>query len=408
LISIAIFIVSVASVRTKRPRHFPRGALAPFRSPPNAAPRGEAIRIGRDRRRAYDWLIPATDGKTATTAPALNASRAHDFGGKATDMGTWLNLIIIIAVVVLPALSRVLQTIAEKQQEKRARERRAGRGGSSDAPSSSSPSYEAADTGYFGQSSEAAMSRGSDETLMTPSEEARRGELARRRQAQLEAWRARQRREAQSAYDTTRSPGTPSRDGGGRMIEGQSGESVIRDAFEPMRPREAAARRRPAPPSSQRPQPSASPSTSSTPDWRITPGQSQVEPVPPPRDGAPKRPRPEPPPMPGAEEAAIDPGARRKREAMMRLHKARVAKEQLEAALASGTASAEQIEAWAVAAAEEDPYRIMDPDEHMRRERQALRSMANSPQLLRRAFILKELLDPPIAVRDTHGQGYSM
>ncbi len=91
-------------------------------------------------------------------------------------MGRWGQLIVVIAFIVIPLASKVLQSIIEQYKANQERKRREQSTGRSD--------------------SSALIDRREDERQEKQLEarrrdEARRAELARRRQAQLEAWKAR-------------------------------------------------------------------------------------------------------------------------------------------------------------------------------------------------------------------------
>lgn len=142
-------------------------------------------------------------------------------------MRGWVQVLIFVAFIILPVVSRVLQSIAEKQAANREKKRRQVRP-PEDATSILKQHRQRGET-------EPMKSRSSPQAS---AEASRREELARRRRAQLEAWRAKQGRATQTRAEV----GPASARGGqispvpapsvGDLMNPATGEQLIRDFLE--------------------------------------------------------------------------------------------------------------------------------------------------------------------------------
>ena len=128
-------------------------------------------------------------------------------------MGRWGQLIVVIAFIVVPLVSKVLQSIMEQYKASQERKRRQQNTGRSE--------------------SSALIDRREDERQEKQLEahrrdEARRAELARRRQAQLEAWKARKAGKlSPNSPAQTQVSTTPPSAAANTLLSSQSGGELI-------------------------------------------------------------------------------------------------------------------------------------------------------------------------------------
>ena len=140
-------------------------------------------------------------------------------------MRGWFQVLIFVAFIILPVVSRVLQSIAEKQAANREKKRREVR-----------PTENA--TAMLKGHQEGGTAAGSTKARQSPqasAEATQREELARRRRAELEAWRAKRGRATQTGGGV---PPASARGGqiapvpapnAGDLMNPATGEQLVRD-----------------------------------------------------------------------------------------------------------------------------------------------------------------------------------
>ena len=251
-------------------------------------------------------------------------------------MGRWGQLIVVIAFIVIPLASKVLQSIIEQykaNQERKLREQNTGQSGSS---------------GLIDRRED---DRQEKQLEARRRDEARRAELARRRQAQLEAWKARKAgRRLPTSPMQTRVSAPPPATVKNTLLSSQSGDQLIASMLA-QRVEQA-----------QRVQQARQSTTQ-----RAQQNQSQAH-----QTNHPKR--------------------TTKRKHMHNPNDSDVHRLVF---------SDEEKRSWARTPSGKSPV-----ENNARSESEdisspsAIQSMMHSPHALRNAFILKELLDPPLALRD--------